>query len=100
MKILCVCGFGVGSSMVLKMSLDKVCKQMNIDCTTETADINSVIGMPCDAIFTSAELAEQLRGSCKAPIYTLKRYMNLDEVKATFERFLKDTHRGQSQFQP
>ena len=28
MKILAVCGFGVGSSMVLKMTIDKVAKEM------------------------------------------------------------------------
>lgn len=90
MKILCVCGFGCGSSMVLKMTLDKVLKKMNMSCQTETADINSATGIPCDAIFTSNELAEQLRGACKTPIYTLKRYMNMEEVQQTFEQFLKD----------
>ncbi|HAQ0763352.1 TPA: PTS ascorbate transporter subunit IIB, partial [Enterococcus faecium] len=30
MKILAVCGFGVGSSMVLKMSLDKVIKELGL----------------------------------------------------------------------
>lgn len=90
MKVICVCGFGCGSSMVLKMSLDKVCKQMGIDCETETADINSASGIKCDAIFTSAELAGQIKSACNAPIYTLKRYMNLDEVKSTFEEFYKE----------
>lgn len=94
MKILCVCGFGCGSSMVLKMTLDKVCKQMGIACNTETSDINAASGIPCDAIFTSAELAGQINSSCHAPIYTLKRYMNMEEVKATLDKFMKETGRN------
>lgn len=90
MKILCVCGFGCGSSMVLKMSLDKVCKQMDVECETETTDINSVANIECDAIFTSAELAENLRESCTIPIYCVKKYMDLTEVKKVFEQFLAD----------
>lgn len=91
MKILAVCGFGCGSSMILKMSLDKVCKQMSVACEVETADINSARGAQCDAIFTSAELAEELRSSCTVPIYSVKKYMNLVEVKEIFEKFLSDT---------
>mgnify|MGYP000155149085 CR=1 FL=1 len=31
MKILAVCGFGVGSSMVLKMTIDKVIKELGAE---------------------------------------------------------------------
>ena len=90
MKILCVCGFGCGSSMILKMSLDKVCRQMGVECETETTDINSVANIECDAIFTSAELAENLRKSSTKSIYCVKKYMDLTEVKEVFEQFLAD----------
>ncbi|TQI68412.1 PTS sugar transporter subunit IIB [Clostridium sp. KNHs216] len=91
MKILAVCGFGCGSSMILKMSLDKVCKQLGIACEVETTDINSARGAQCDAIFTSAELAGELKSSCTVPIYSVKKYMDLTEVKEVLEKFLSDT---------
>ena len=90
MKVLSVCGFGCGSSMILKMSIDKVCKQLRVECETEISDINSARGAACDAIFTSAELADELRSSCSCPIYSVKKYMDLEEVKGVFEQFLND----------
>ncbi|WMC91579.1 PTS sugar transporter subunit IIB [Kineothrix sp. MB12-C1] len=92
MKILAVCGFGCGSSMILKMSLDKVCKQLDIDCEVEATDINSARGAACDAIFTSAELAQELKSSCNVPIYSVKKYMDLTEIREAFEKFLDGTN--------
>ncbi|HBG8623418.1 TPA: PTS sugar transporter subunit IIB, partial [Clostridioides difficile] len=48
MKILAVCGFGVGSSMVLKMTIQKALKQLGIECEVENTDINSARGADCD----------------------------------------------------
>lgn len=90
MKILAVCGFGCGSSMILKMSLERVCKQMGINCEVEATDINSARGAVCEAIFTSAELANELKGASTVPIYSVKKYMDLAEVKGVFEKFLSD----------
>lgn len=90
MKILCVCGFGCGSSMVLKTTLDKVCKKRGLDIETEIADMNTATGINCDAIFTSAELGEQLKSSSKVPIYPLKRYMSLEEVGEALDKCLGD----------
>lgn len=44
MKFLAVCGFGVGSSMILKMTLEKVCRERNLDCEVENTDISSARG--------------------------------------------------------
>ena len=35
MKILAVCGFGVGSSLVLRMTVEKVIKKLEIDAEVE-----------------------------------------------------------------
>lgn len=89
MKILAVCGFGVGSSMVLKMTLDKACKAMGIDAEVENLDITSARGEKCDAIFTSFELAETLEDSTKAQVIPIKKYMNLEEVKNGLTKLLE-----------
>jgi len=90
MKILAVCGFGVGSSMVLKMSIERVLKEIGVDAEVENTDINSARGMDCDAIFTSAELHEELKGTCNVPVYPVKKYMDLTEVKEVVQKFLND----------
>lgn len=89
MKVLSVCGFGVGSSMVLKMTLDKVFKELDVDADVETADLSSAKGARVDAIFTSTELAKDLEASTNAPIYPIKKYMDKEEVKKSVKELLK-----------
>ncbi len=88
MKILAVCGFGVGSSMVLKMTLDKACRKLGIDIDVENTDITSARGMSCDAIFTSFDLADSLRKVVQVPVFPIMRYMNIEEVTESLKKLL------------
>jgi len=76
--------------MILKMSIDKALSQLGVSCDTEIADVSTSRGMPCDAIFTSTELADTLKSGSKIPVYTIKKYLDIAEVKAVTEQFLKD----------
>lgn len=89
MKILAVCGFGVGSSMVLKMTIEKVLKNEGIEAEVENTDISTAQGVNCDVIFTSFELAENLESNVKVPVIPIKRYMDVEEVKKGLEKFLQ-----------
>lgn len=80
MKILAVCGFGVGSSMVLKMTLTKAAKNLGIDADIENTDISSARGENADLVFTSEELAGELRASLNCPVIPVVKYMDLEEV--------------------
>lgn len=89
MKILAVCGFGVGSSMILSMSVQKVCEKLGIEAEVENTDISSARGAECDAIFTSYELAQELSND-SVPVYAVKKYMDLVEVENVMKQFIKD----------
>ncbi|MFT8362308.1 MAG: PTS sugar transporter subunit IIB [Sporolactobacillus sp.] len=88
MKILAVCGFGVGSSMVLKMTLDKVVKDLGLDATVENTDISTAKATDADVYFTSAEFEPDLKESTNKPVYSIKRYMNKNEVEEKMKLFL------------
>jgi PTS system ascorbate-specific IIB component len=90
MKILAVCGFGCGSSMILKMSIDKALSQLGVSCETDISDVSTAKGTPCDAIFTSAELADTLKSGNSVPVYAIKKYMDIAEVRSVTEQFLRD----------
>lgn len=90
MKILAVCGFGVGSSMILRMSIEKVCSKLGIDAEVENTDTNAARGARCDVIFTSAELADEIRTGVNVPVYAVKKYMDLNEVQQVFETYLEE----------
>ncbi len=90
MKLLAVCGFGVGSSMILKMSIEKVCNDLGIDAEVENTDINEARGARCDAIFTSYELQKEISSSVNVPVYAVKKYMDLNEVKEAVNLMLSE----------
>ncbi len=89
MKILAVCGFGVGSSMVLKMTLDKAIRKLGIDIEVENTDLTSARGTPCDAIFTSFDLEETIRPTVSVPVFPIKRYMSIEEVTESLLKLIE-----------
>jgi len=91
MKILAVCGFGCGSSMILKMSIDKAVSELGVSCDTDISDVSTAKGTPCDAIFTSAELKDTLSSGSTVPVYAVRKYLDVKEVKAVVEQFFKDS---------
>lgn len=80
MKILAVCGMGLGSSMVLKLTLGKVLKQLSLKADVEVSDIGSAHSQQADLIVTSAELAERLTGT-HIPVIVIKNYVDQKEMK-------------------
>lgn len=94
MKLLAVCGFGVGSSMILKMSIEKVCKELGIDAEVNNDDINGARGAKCDAIFTSFELQKEIASTVRVPVYPVKKYMDISEVGEAVAKMLDERQRG------
>lgn len=82
LKILAVCGMGIGTSMLLKMQIDKVTKALGISADVEIADISTARGLAvsADLIVTSNELADRI-GDVKAPIVSVSNFMDLAGIQ-------------------
>jgi len=82
MKIMVVCGFGLGSSMVLRMTLDDVMKEENIDKEVETFCVDSytATGQDFDLVFTSNELL-YLFDNIKQPKIVIENFLSKDEIR-------------------
>lgn len=61
--VYCVCGYGCGTSLVLKMSLDDVFSDAGIRADTITADLTSAAGLNCDMICTSDGLFNEVQSA-------------------------------------
>lgn len=60
LKILTVCGNGIGSSLMLAMKIEELCKEEGInDIAVESADFNSALSKDVDIIVTVKEIASQ-----------------------------------------
>lgn len=87
MKILAVCGFGVGSSMVLKFTIEKALAELGIEAEVENTDLTSAQSMAADAIFTSYQLVEELKAAVRVPVFAVRNYMDKGEVGAQLAAF-------------
>jgi len=90
MKILAVCGFGVGSSMILKMTIQKALRELDVEGEVVNADISDVSSQKADAIFTSPEFVGDLKKRTNARLYPVKKYSDIGEVKGQVEQLIKD----------
>lgn len=89
LKIAAVCGFGVGTSIMLKINIEKVLKKLGIKGYVFTMDVSSASNADADFILTSPEYAKLLIGKTHIPIYEIKFFMNLDEVELAINKALK-----------
>lgn len=81
MRILAVCGMGVGSSLLLIMNAQKALRQLGVQADVEQSDIGlarSASGS-YDLILTTAELAELL-GGVKPPVVTIANFISVQEM--------------------
>lgn len=81
LKILAVCGFGVGTSLILSMNVEKVLKENGLDAEVEHLDVTSATGANADLVVCSKEIAGQLESSVKAPLVVIENFMNMEEIK-------------------
>lgn len=81
MKIIAVCGMGIGTSVLLKMNTEKVLRKLGIDADVEAADIGVARGMARDAeiVLTSEELADEI-GDVDAQVIVIDNFFDLEEI--------------------
>lgn len=87
MKILAVCGMGFGSSLMLKMTTDRVLKKLGVQADVEACDIGTANGLTADLILTNAEFAKQLSGS-NVPVAAILNMASEEEVEKALKENL------------
>lgn len=82
MKILTVCGLGQGTSLILRMNVETVLREMGVSADVEHIDVSSARSMPADVVITSQELSETLGDSEHKNVIIVNNYFDLNEIKA------------------
>lgn len=80
-KIQTVCGFGCGSSLMLKMNVESIAKAYNIEIDAFCGDVATCCSNECDAIFISKELADRIMERAKVPVIVINNFMDKKEVE-------------------
>lgn len=91
MKIVAVCGMGIGTSILLKMNAEKALSKLGIDGDVEVADIGTARGAAAtaDLVLTSAELAEELEG-VSAPVAVVDNFTDVDQIAGRISEHTKE----------
>ncbi len=93
LRVQAVCGFGVGSSTLLKMKLDQAFRKNNIEATVFAGDVATSTSTACDVIFTSRELAETIGSRAKCPVIVINSFVDKVEIEAKVLKYMAD-HQG------
>ncbi|WP_345763791.1 PTS sugar transporter subunit IIB [Diaminobutyricibacter sp. McL0608] len=89
MKIVAICGAGIGTSAILKVNAERVLDRLEIDADVTASDVANVRIAAADAqvILTSPELVDAI-GDTNADIVVIDNFFDLDELEAKLEAAL------------
>ncbi|PJJ71187.1 PTS system ascorbate-specific IIB component [Diaminobutyricimonas aerilata] len=81
MKIVAICGAGIGSSGILKVNAERVLGKLGIDAAVVAADVASIKTVAADAqvILTSAEFVDAI-GKTFADVIVVDNYFDTEEL--------------------
>lgn len=89
MKIVTICGAGIGSSAILKVNAERVLTRLGIQADVVAADLASLPTVASDAqvILTSAEFVEAI-GKTFADVVVIENYFDTTELTEKLQRSL------------
>jgi ascorbate PTS system EIIB component len=90
-KIVTICGAGIGSSGILKVNAEKALAALGLSAEVVAADVASVREVSEDAnvILTSQEFVEAI-GSTYAEVIVIRNHFDQTEITAAVQKSLGD----------
>jgi len=79
----------MGSSLILKMSVEKAMKELGVDCDVEHWAAGTMVGMKCDLIVAAEDFREELED--RSNVVFVKNVVKVDEIKGVLKEYLEIT---------
>jgi PTS system ascorbate-specific IIB component len=88
-KIVAICGAGIGSSGILKVNAERVLKRLDLEADVTAAHLASLSTDAADAqvILTSAEFVDAI-GPTNADVIVIENYFDTEELTQKLEEAL------------
>jgi PTS system ascorbate-specific IIB component len=88
-KIVTICGAGIGSSAILKVNAERVLSRLGIEADVVAADLANLATVATDAqvILTSPEFVDAI-GTTFADIVVVENYFDTNELTEKLQRSL------------
>lgn len=81
MKIVTVCGCGLGSSLLAKGMIEKIAREYEVQTSIDAADVGTAKGYEADLIAVQAHLMERLGNIPGIPIVGVKSFVDMEELR-------------------
>lgn len=90
LKIITVCGLGVGSSLIMKMTVDSAMRQLGVKCNIEHWDMGTVKGKKYDFIVTTYSFKKNFADQDN--VVYVNNIVDAKEMKTKLEEYLKNNN--------
>lgn len=91
MKIICVCAMGLGSSLILRMSVETALKKLDLkdlkNVSVEVVDTSTARGSGADIIVSSHSFCKQL-ADMGIPMIEVINYADSEYIREELERII------------
>ncbi|NDL67553.1 PTS sugar transporter subunit IIB [Anaerotalea alkaliphila] len=91
LKVLAACGNGMGSSLIIKMKIEKVLKAMGLECEVHHASVGQAKAeaVNFDLVLVSEQLVKEFNPKGKAKIVGLINLLSEEEIRTKVEKALQ-----------
>lgn len=86
MHILTVCGLGVGSSLIMKMTVEGALKELGVKATVEHWDMGTIKSKQADLIVTTDGFRKDFAD--RENVIFVTNIVNKEEMKSKLKEFL------------
>lgn len=85
LKIITVCGNGIGSSLMLAGVIKKLCKAWNVDISIKSSDLMTAKSESADFFITAKRLATELTNK---EVIVIRSYTNTQKISDDIKSYL------------
>lgn len=89
LRVLTVCGVGMGSSLILRMNAEEVLSGLGVEATVEATDVSSARGMNADVIIGQGLHTGELEGVAPV-VVTITNFMDKDGLRRQLDERLRE----------
>jgi Phosphotransferase system, galactitol-specific IIB component len=80
-NVLCVCVNGMGSSLILRMSVEKAFKGLGIEASVDHCDLGGFSGKRPDVVITTPSLADSIKAREGMTVVTVTNFVDVEGLK-------------------
>ncbi|MGZ9755400.1 PTS sugar transporter subunit IIB [Mycoplasma sp. 246B] len=90
LKIIAACGNGMGTSMIIKLKVQKIMKELGVSATVDALSMGQSTGMTnsVDIIISSKHLSEMFNHNQRAKIVGVTNLMDENEIREALKKAL------------